>query len=451
MLTYQQAIAYLESLINYERTPIPPRAFKLDRMEYLLGRVGNPHRKLRSLHIAGTKGKGSTTALVASMLGADGFQVGRYTSPHLVSFRERIRIGKKLISEDEVGQTLSQVQPELEGIKSTELGSPSFFEAYTLLAITYFAARNLDFVVFEVGLGGRLDATNVITPLVCGITTVGYDHMQVLGDTLDSIAREKAGIIKPGCPVVSAPQVPEAAQALEEVCAERGARLVWVEIGPKTDKSVAVQKIRGDLNGQVVTIHVLSGEYPELYCPLLGDHQLPNIGVAVGMVELLSEQGFVVGPEAIRRGLAEVDWPGRLQVVGRSPWVVLDSAHDQPSALALRESLASLFPHERLFLLLGISKDKDIRAMGEILCPLAHEVIFTTVNLPRATPAAELESQLGDLCRHSLVIPDPAAAIGHARKQASAGDLICITGSIFLVGEAMKVLGIDHEGSPARR
>ena len=240
-MTYKQATSYLESLIDYERTPAgaaAARVWNLDRMRHMLHAVGDPHLSLRCLHIAGTKGKGSTAAMAASILTAAGHRTGLYTSPHLVSFRERIRIDGKMISEADVLALVDEIRPIVEGMRESEIGPPSFFEAYTLMGFLYFAQQHVDLAVLETGLGGRLDATNLSRPLACAITRIGRDHTQELGDSLADIAREKAGIIKPGVSIISAPQPPEALEVFQEVCLERRAQLIVV--GEESGPSVSI-------------------------------------------------------------------------------------------------------------------------------------------------------------------------------------------------------------------
>ncbi len=444
-MTYPEAVSYLESLVDYERTPAgaaAARVWNLDRMRHMLRAVGDPHAGLRCLHIAGTKGKGSTAAMAAAMLTAAGLRAGLYTSPHLVSFRERIRVGADFISEADVAALVKEVRPVIEGMRACEHGPPSFFEAYTLLGFLHFARQGVDVAVVEVGLGGRLDATNVIVPLACAITRIGLDHMQELGPTLADIAREKAGIVKEGVPVVSAPQEPEAMEVIEDVCLERRAQLLVVgrEGGP------SVSFIGEDLGRQVFTIRGLEGVYPDLECPLLGRHQAENAAVAVALVELLRPHGLAVGPEAVREGIASVSWPGRFDIVSRSPYVILDGAHDELGARALAKAVESLLPGRRVILVLGVGRDKDPDGIAAHLCPLADRVIATASSSPRALEAHELQRAVFRLCRHTSAYTPVSVALREALDQARPDDVVLVTGSLYVVGEAMQALGL---GSPA--
>jgi len=440
-MTYQEAVAYLESLIDYERTPAgaaAARVWNLDRTRHLLAAAGDPHLKLRTLHLAGTKGKGSTAAMAASILTAAGHHTGLYTSPHLVSFRERIRVDGELISEADVVALVEQARPIIESMREGEIGMPSFFEAYTLLGFLHFAQREVDVLVLETGLGGRLDATNVASPIACALTRIGMDHMTELGDTLALIAREKAGIIKPDVPVISAPQEPEVLDVFEEIALERGAQLLVVG----TDSGPRVLSTETKDLTQVFTIEGLERRYDDLSCPLLGAHQTENAAVAIGLVELAARGGLRVGEEFVRKGLAEVRWPGRFQVVSRRPFIVLDGAHDDLGAEALAKTIESLLGGLRLLLVFGTGGDKDAKAIARRLCPLADQVILTQSGSPRAIPAEELQRLVFTMSKHTSAITPVGEAVRQAVRLATRGDAIVITGSLYVVGEAMQALGV---------
>jgi len=463
-MDYGAAVAYLESLIDYERTPAEARAarlFNLARMERLLERLGNPHKGLSCLHIAGTKGKGSTAAMAASILQTAGYRVGLYTSPHLVSCRERIRVDGSLISESEAAEIVGRLRPHLEAVGEADVGQPSFFEAYTAMAFLHFRKRGVDLAVLETGLGGRLDATNVIHPRACGITTIAFDHTRELGSTLAQIAAEKAGIIKPGVAVVCAPQSPEAMQVISAVCRERDSPLLKIG-SPEEECDIAVKSAPPSSKGQRITIWGKRGPYEEIVCPLLGEHQAWNAGVAVGMVETLAQGDFQVKAEAIQEGLSRVNWPGRLQILHQQPRIILDGAHDEASAQALTGAVKALFPAARpkgrrggppqaglatssLTLILGVYRDKDVKAIAEALFPLAERVILTAAKSPRATAAEELREVVSGCFAGAALkcAPNVAAALETARAGSRKEDLILVTGSLCLVGEAMQVLGVS--------
>jgi dihydrofolate synthase/folylpolyglutamate synthase len=463
-MNYAQAVEYLESLVDWERLA-EARAWNLDRMRVMLEAAGQPHLALKAVHVAGTKGKGSTAAMIASALTAAGLKTGLYTSPHLRDFRQRIRINGRQIPQADVARLVARARPVIEAVPQQSLGAPSFFEAYTLIAFLYFCEQECDAVVLEAGLGGRLDATNVIEqPLAAVITRIGVDHTAELGSTVPRIAAEKAGIIKPRCVVVSSPQPQSAWRVLTETCRERRAMLHGVRVKQasgapplyrrllpeKRKASFILEQLESGPAGQRFSLTGMGAEYRDLYCPLLGDHQLLNAATAAATLHLLSRRGLTVPQEAIRRGLATVRWPGRLEVVGRRPWVILDGAHDEISARALARSVVELFPHRKLILVLGISRDKDLRTVGKQLCPIADLVVFTAAKLPRAASPDELTQALGDLCRKYAKAASVAQALDAALAQADKEDLVLVTGSLYVVGEAMEALESKRRTQPAR-
>jgi len=457
-MDYPEAVAYLESLVDYERElpSAQARRWNTERIARVLEALGNPHQALPVVHVAGTKGKGSTCALIASLLDAAGYRVGLFTSPHLVSPRERICIDGKPIPAPELASLVSRLRPHLQAVQGPG-GPPSFFEAYAALAFLYFAQSRVQAAVIETGLGGRLDATNVVAPLVSVITRISYDHMAELGSSLEEIAAEKAGIIKPGVSVVSSPQLQPVWQVLREAAARQHAPLhgvrdlpapprtaerwaeAWVEVALGRPRSAVVVLRHAGLDGISFDLKGLRREYRDLHCPLIGEHQVTNAATAITAVELLPPS-LEVPAAAIREGLARVRWPGRLDIVSRHPWIVLDGAHDAASAVALRRAV-SLFAPERVLLILGISRDKDVEAIGRELCPLAHTTIFTAARTPRAASPQELQQRLGSWCRQAQAAPDVAAALEQARPLAGTRDLVLVTGSLYLVGEALQALG----------
>ena len=446
-MDYRAATEYLVSLIDYERTPAAAaavRLWNLDRIRHMLQEKGNPHAGLRFLHIAGTRGKGSTAAMAAGILTAAGYRTGLYTSPHLVSFRERIRIDGRLIPEAAVAALVEEVKPIVETMRESELGPPSFFDTYTFIALLYFAREKVDFAVLEPGLGGRLDSTNVVTPLVCAITRIGLDHTQELGDTITQIAGEKAGIIKPGVPVVSAPQVEEARGVIEQVCRERGSPLLVVgsEAGPQASV------VKADWCGQLMKVRRLDGAELEVECPLTGAHQAENAAVAVGLIDELARQGIAISNEALREGMRSVYWPGRLQVVRREPFVVLDGAHDETGAEALVEAMKTLFPGRRMVLVFGMMRGHDPEAVAGRIIPMAAEVIVTASASPRALEAAALARIAGNYSGKVTTCTPVAQALRQALEVADKEAVVLVTGSLYVVGEAMTALGVSPEKSP---
>ncbi len=439
---YQQALDYIYSYIDYEKEPTRPRdeaRYDLRRMDELLARLGNPHLKVRTVHIAGTKGKGSVAAMMASVLTASGYTTGLNTSPHLHTFNERIRVDDKLISNEELVALVEKVRPEAEVVhKKATYGQLTTFEVTTVLAFSYFALKGADFQVIEVGLGGRLDATNVVQPEVCVITSISFDHMEVLGNTLTEIATEKAGIIKPNSITVTSPQVEEVNQVFEQTCLNRKAK--WIRVG----SDVTWQGLGFDSSRQSLQVKGRLGSY-ELTIPLLGQHQLENAATAVAALEVLAEKGFRISQDSITKGLAQVSWPGRLQILSRRPLVVVDGAHNPYSAGKLREALEQYFDFDRAILIIGTSADKDIAGIISELVPLFDKVIATHSIHPRAMPTASVVAELSRQGVEALATEDISEALPLALRLAGEKDLICVTGSLFVVAGAIEqaeVLGL---------
>lgn len=438
-MTYPEALQYLDSFINYEKRDSYDynRSFKLDRMKALASNLGNPQNEIKSIHIAGTKGKGSTAAIIHSILKEAGFKTGLYTSPHLVSFRERIRIDDSLISEDDIGRLLERIKGALAG---SRYDGPTFFEVYTMLAYLYFKESGVDFAVYETGLGGRLDATNIIQPLVSVITPISYEHTDKLGSTLASIAAEKGGIIKDSGVCVSAPQGTEAFGVIENICRERNAKLICV------GKEILFEELDTNDELEEFSIRGLSGEYPRLLTRLLGSHQVMNSATAIGAVEALRFSGIAIPADAVKRGVESARWPGRLEIVGRAPFIVLDGAHNRASANVLARSIKRIFSYKKLILVLGVSKDKDIKGILDELLPISGSVILTKSKvLSRALEPDLIKGFIEAMVqrpgsRKEIFVTDNAQkAITKAEEMADPEDLILVTGSLFLVGEARAI------------
>ncbi|MAG14732.1 MAG: bifunctional folylpolyglutamate synthase/dihydrofolate synthase [Dehalococcoidales bacterium] len=435
-MEYQAALDYILSFADYERLSRSAFVFDLERIEELLVRLGNPQQAARSVHVAGTKGKGSTAAMLASILTQAGYHTGLYTSPHLLSPMERIQVDGRPMAEGDFGRLVAMIKPEVEAVNAIGgLGELTTFELLTALAFLYFREIEVDYQVLEVGLGGRLDATNVIRPEVCVITSISYDHTDVLGDTLAQIAGEKAGIIKSGSVVVCAPQLPETMVVIENTCRERGARLI------KAGSEVTWEQQAIGSEGQSFRLRGLAEEY-NLEIPLLGEYQLENAAAAVMAAEVLATKEASISPESIARGLNQVRWLGRLQVLRRRPWVIVDGAHNADSARRLVQALGEYFDLQRVFLIFGASSDKNIAGMVAELVSLPGEVIVTRSRHPRAVAPAVLG---GEFSKYRIVPEEAgnvAAAVERALAWASPADLICATGSLFLVAEVMEYLAL---------
>jgi dihydrofolate synthase/folylpolyglutamate synthase len=433
-MNYQQAEDYIFSYTDYEKVGMPhdPAFYDMRRVEELLARLDNPHLKARSVHIAGTKGKGSTAAMVASALHASGYITGLYTSPHLHTWRERMRVNGVLISEEEFVALVGRVKPEVEEVNLKAIyGQLTTFELLTALALAYFKLKGVDFQVLEVGMGGKFDATNIIVPEVCLITSISFDHTEVLGNTLTQIAAEKAGIIKPGSTVVLSPQSEEVYRVIEEACIERGAELVRV------GRDVTWRGLKFSLEQQLLQVEGRLGSY-KLSIPLLGDYQLVNAATAVAALEVLAERGFNISKDSIISGLAQVSWPGRFQILSRQPLLIVDGAHNPESARKLKQSLQQYFDYNRAILVIGVSVDKDIAGIVSELAPVFDKVVVTHSRHPRvmALPCIVDEFREHGIEAHAEETVSEALSV--ALAQAGAGDLVCVAGSLFVVAEAIE-------------
>jgi len=457
-MIYLETIEYLNSFANYEKNTkySYKKTVKLERVRDFLSLIGNPQKFLRVIHVAGTKGKGSACAFVAYILREAGFSVGLYTSPHLNDFRERIRLLRPLVYnsrrkvEDFEGmipqKDLSCLAEELKLIinkynRYSKYGPLTFFEVYSALAFLYFKRKQVDFVVLETGLGGRLDATNCADSLVCAITPISFEHVQKLGKTLAKIAAEKSGIIKKnGAIVISAVQEKEARRVIQNRCKKFQASLY--EIG----KQIKYYKKDGSF-----TIKGIRKTYKNLRLKLLGTHQIANAALAVGLVEILGSYGFDIKEKAIRLGLYNTVWPGRCEIIGKNPLIILDGAQNLASAKVLRKAIKEKFSatsrggslpvrqagasggkYRKLILVLGISDDKDICGICKTLDPLADEIILTCAATPRA---ASLKKLSACFKRKLYLTKSVKEAKLLAKKLAHKKDLILVTGSLFVVGE----------------
>lgn len=432
-MNYQEALEYILRFADYERLPRSGIVWDLRRIERLLERMGNPQHAAKSVHVAGTKGKGSTSAMIASILKQAGYRTGLYTSPHLLSFTERIQVDGQNIAEEDWARLTGLVKPHVEAENALgDLGELTTFEILTAMAFIHFHDVKADYQVLEVGLGGRLDATNMVRPQVCVITSISYDHTDVLGDTLTKIAGEKAGIIKPGATVVSAPQFPEAMAVLERVCRERGVRLVRV------DREMAWRRESFSPEGQSFQLKGMNRDYI-IRIPLLGEHQMENAAVAVAAVELLEGPGAAkITAGSIVAGLERVNWPGRLQVLRREPWVVVDGAHNTYSMQRLGEALRQYFKYDKLTLILGFGGDKDIAGMVGEAVKMTGNIILVASRHPRSVKAALLVEEFKKRGVKARVAESVAAAVKLAMAGAGPNDLICAAGSVFVIAEVME-------------
>jgi len=428
MAAYRKTLYYLYHFTDYaKRGPAAyaPKFYNLDRVRHLLTKLGNPQQTFQAVHIAGTKGKGSTSAMIESILRRAGYRTGLYTSPHLHSFRERIQAGGELISEADVIRLADEMRPllgQIEGITT--------FEVMTGLAFAWFAEQQVEWAIVEVGLGGRLDATNVLTPAVAVITSISFDHTAILGDTLAQIAGEKAGIVKPGVPIVSAAQADEALSVIKTACREQNAPLTLVG----RDWTYAAGQ--ADLNGQSFTLCHGQDVIEDFWIPLLGQHQLANATTAMAAVNLLQKAGLAIPELAIRKGLRRVRWPGRLEILNRAPFLVSDSAHNGDSAQKLVSAFRTHFDYGRLIIILGASPDHATPELLEAFLSAADLAIATQTRHPRAAAPDWLQDRAAQLGYRVETSPDVSQALDLALEAAAPDDLICCTGSVFVAAEA---------------
>ena len=426
---------YLYSQTDYEqmlRVRYNSDTFSLDRMRFLLKELGNPHVKILTAHIAGTKGKGSTATMLAEMLRACGLRVGLYTSPHINDIRERIKINGEMITQAGLARLVCQIEPIIGASKS----KPTFFEIFTAMAFRHFADEKVDMAVIEAGLGGRLDSTNVIKPAVCGLTSISMDHMQQLGDTLAKIAGEKAGILKKDVPAISVAQRPEAKRVLRKVAKEADAPLRFM--GEEIEFSYRVESSRRDGCHTRICMTTPRSRFEHIHVPLLGEHQALNCGLALAMLDQLKSNGLKIDDSKVIEGLASIRLPGRMETISENPRVLVDGAHNGASIQALMRALAQHIQYDSMVLVFGCAADKDINGMMDQIIRGADKVIFTKAanNLRAARPedlAAAYEERSGRVAQVTQSFGD---AFRIARSAVSREDIICVTGSFYLVGEA---------------
>ncbi len=429
MITYAEALGYIYNLNKYGIK------LGLNNISYLLFLLGNPHKNLNIIHIGGTNGKGSTAAMISSILQANGFKTGLYTSPHLVDFTERMKINSQNISQEKVCELLERIKPYIEEVSNTAgYNHPTFFEVITAMAFLYFYEEKVDFLVLEVGLGGRLDATNVCQPLISVITQIDYDHMDKLGNSLKEIAREKSGIIKSGEIVISSSQYDEAYNEIKKITDERNSPLFSI------GKEINYQIKKTDIKGSIFDLKGIYNEYKDLHVSLIGKHQVDNAATAIAAIEALRIKGLSIPTKAIRDGLEKVRWEGRLEIIQYDPLLVLDGAHNPNGIKIVRQTLEELFSYNRLILVLAIFSDKDYKKMIQIISPLADLIITTKAENPRATPPQVIakEAEQYKNKKKIIVTENITQAINCALSNSKKNDLICITGSLYTVGEAKR-------------
>ena len=423
---YQSALDYIYSFVDYSLTRqlrYSPEKFDLQRMVKLMNLMGDPQHKYPIIHVAGTKGKGSTAALIESALRAAGYKVGLYTSPHLVEFTERIQVDRNEISKADLAKLTEQIKPYVKEVEQS-----TTFEITTALAFEYFFEQKVDIAVVEVGLGGRLDATNIISPLISVITSLSMDHMNILGNTLGEIAGEKAGIIKQGVPVVVAPQKDEAMAVVKKVAKSHESRLITVGV------DFLFAHLTQSIEGQnfMLWYKEADAHKEKFFIPLLGSHQVENAATAYAVLKTIRNFGIVVSTENIAQGFSTVNWPARFEVLMRNPYLIVDSAHNPDSAQKLKKTILDYLPDRKIILVFGASEDKDVKRMFDELLPGVEHVITTQSIHPRAYNSMDLAELANHYVNDVKATSSVEEALKVAFELAGQDSAIVITGSIFV-------------------
>jgi len=424
---FKEALDYLANLTKFGVN------FGLGRIEELLNRLGNPHQALKIVHIGGTNGKGSTAAMLANILQSAGYRVGTFTSPHLHSYCERFLINGKEIDKHRIAGLVTELRPHLEAMVSEGFEHPTEFEVSTALAFLYFNQEKVDFLVLEVGMGGAVDSTNVITPLLSVITNVSIDHTDYLGKTVREIARVKSGIIKPGVPTVTA-ATGEALEVISETCRDKGSPLTLV------GRDITWKHLSLSPAGQYFSVQGRRYSYENLWLPLIGRHQQINAVSAIAAVELLVDRGLTVDARAVRDGLAATSWPARLEILRREPLVLVDGAHNYEGARSLRRALEDYFPNRDVVMVFGMLEDKERAKIAAELAPAARAVVVTRPDSPRAGDWRELAVHVRRHTPEVYLMEDIEDALNKAFSLVRPGEMVCVTGSLYMVAEARQLL-----------
>ena len=434
--TYDEAMKYLFARTDYEketRVRYNKTTFNLARMENLLRMVGNPHTKINTVHIAGTKGKGSTATMLAKMLESNNYRVGLYTSPHVLDLHERIVINSKMITRSQMLNLMNRIYAPVERLSKTE--APSFFEIMTALAFMHFADEQVDIAVIETGLGGRLDSTNVIRPEVVGITSLSIDHQDQLGTTIGAIAAEKAGVFKRGVPIITVEQVPAAMKVLESEAVRMKAPLMVT--GRDIDFSHRFETSREEGPHTRICLTTANSKFEHLRVPLRGTHQAINCGLALAMLDKLKEKGYKIDNEKAKQGLNEVSLAGRMEMICDNPRILIDAAHNADSIRALMHAIGQNVPYDSMVVIFGCNVDKDIDGMLRELQYGADKVIFTRSNSVKAAWPEDLGERYNEISgkMHQTAL-SLREALRLAQSATGREDLICVTGSFYLIGQA---------------
>lgn len=433
-MNYEEAMKYIDESAKFSMK------LGLSRTEKILEILENPHKKIKCIHIAGTNGKGSTTAMISSILKEAGYKVGIYTSPYIEEFEERIQINGINIPKDRLAEVITKVSEAATRILDLGYDNPTQFEIITCAGFLYFYEQNVDYAVIEVGLGGRLDSTNVIKPILSVITSISYDHMNVLGDTLGEIAYEKGGIIKDEVPTVLYPQEEEAYKAIEKICVEKNSHLINVQ--SDCFMLFGIEDIQENDNFRRVQNIKVKTKYNEYHIKLalLGKHQLLNCSTVLYAVEELKILGLEISNEAIMDGLYKVKWPGRFEILNTKPLVVIDGAHNIDGIKKLKESIDMYLKYKDMVLVLGILADKQVEDMVKVIVPGMKKVICVTPHSERAELASELRNEVVKYNKNCIAVEDYEEAYNLALSYSDEENLILISGSLYMIGDMRKII-----------
>ena len=427
-MRYEEAMKYITEVGNFGSNYGLERTYKL--LEYL----GNPEKDLKLIHIAGTNGKGSTTSMITEILMGAGYKVGMYTSPFIEEFEERIQINRQNIPKETLANLMDEVKGAVDRVIARGYNHPTEFEIITVLMLLYFKKENIDFGVIEVGLGGTLDSTNVITPILQVITSISFDHTNLLGNTLEEIAGEKAGIIKKGIPTVIYPQEKEALKVIENKCIEKDSELYVAN-----NNLSFIKVVNEDKPYQLLKYK--DKEEFDILLPLLGEHQIINLSVAMKAIEILNSRKIIqISKETIIKSIKNVSWKGRLEVLAKSPYVVIDGAHNIQGIQMLSQNIKKYFEYDKLYLILGILADKDVDEMIKVITPMASQVYAVTPNSIRAELADDLKNEIFKYNKNCLAFDDYEKAYLEALKNANENDIIVASGSLYMIGDMRKII-----------
>jgi dihydrofolate synthase/folylpolyglutamate synthase len=428
-MDYEESLKYISECSRFSIN------LGLERTEKMLELLGNPEKKLKCIHLAGTNGKGSISAMIGQILMEEGYKTGLYTSPFIQEFGERIQINRENITKEEVAELVTRISTVVEQVIALGYDAPTQFEIVTVAAFLYFYEKNVDYVVLEVGLGGRLDSTNVVTPILSVISSISFDHMDILGDNLEKIAYEKAGIIKDNVPVVIYPQDRSVYRVIEKIAAAKNCAVTYADRGEVSFSRVFIDE---DFIGQEIEVNTRTKEYT-VKLSLLGKHQLMNCLTAVTAIEALIKKGIVISEKSITDGLSKVKWMARMEVLNKNPLVVIDGAHNRDGMFMLIKSIKEYFEYDKLILILGILADKEVEKMVGLISKKAHKVICVTPHNERAELAQNLKKVVEKYNKNSVAFDDYQEAYEEALNSCGENDLLLISGSLYMVGDMRKI------------